>query len=241
MNKPFKIHLLLFLPLFNCSNMKTETQSIVVPKISITDRLDFENVSKVLEKNTTLNTVDWWEWEKFPYQPEVHFRIAHNDSLLFLKYYVKEEHILARQTQPNTAVHRDSCVEFFVDPLQDGNYYNFEFNCIGTTHLAYGPDRKERTFVPADKIESEIKTWSTLGKNAFEEKSGIFEWEMVIVIPSSIFSHNEGLRFSKLISNANFYKCGDDTSKRHYLSWNPVKTPNPDFHRPEYFGVLKFE
>jgi hypothetical protein len=221
--------------------MKTKTQSLDVPKISIKDSLSFDNVSTILEKNAPLNKVDWLEWKEFPYQPEVQFRIAHDDSLLFLKYYVKEEHILARRTDPNSAVHRDSCVEFFVDPIQNGNYYNFEFNCIGTTHLAYGPRRGERTFIPAELIENEIKTWSTLGKASFEEKSGMFEWEMVVVIPSSIFTYNKDLNFSKLVSNANFYKCGDDTTKRHYLSWNPVKTPNPDFHRPEYFGILNFQ
>jgi hypothetical protein len=221
--------------------MKTKTQSLDVPKISIKDSLSFDNVSTVLEKNAPLNKVNWLEWKEFPYQPEVQFRIAHDDSLLFLKYYVKEEHILARRTDPNSAVHRDSCVEFFVDPIQNGNYYNFEFNCIGTTHLAYGPRRGERTFIPAELIENEIKTWSTLGKASFEEKSGMFEWEMVVVIPSSIFTYNKDLNFSKLVSNANFYKCGDDTTKRHYLSWNPVKTPNPDFHRPEYFGILNFQ
>ncbi|MBT6127469.1 MAG: hypothetical protein HOH47_02580 [Flavobacteriaceae bacterium] len=221
--------------------MKTKTQSLDVPKISIKDSLSFDNVSTILEKNAPLNKVNWLEWKEFPYQPEVQFRIAHDDSLLFLKYYVKEEHILARRTDPNSAVHRDSCVEFFVDPIQNGNYYNFEFNCIGTTHLAYGPRRGERTFIPAELIENEIKTWSTLGKASFEEKSGMFEWEMVVVIPSSIFTYNKDLNFSKLVSNANFYKCGDDTTKRHYLSWNPVKTPNPDFHRPEYFGILNFQ
>jgi hypothetical protein len=221
--------------------MKTYKKSILVPKVSITDSLSFDNVSTILEKNAPLNKVNWLEWKEFPYQPEVQFRIAHDDSLLFLKYYVKEEHILARRTDPNSAVHRDSCVEFFVDPIQNGNYYNFEFNCIGTTHLAYGPRRGERTFIPAELIENEIKTWSTLGNQSFEEKSGAFEWEMVVVIPASIFIHNEGLNFSKLISNANFYKCGDDTTKPHYLSWNPVKTPKPDFHRPEYFGVLNFQ
>ncbi|MDG1029031.1 MAG: carbohydrate-binding family 9-like protein [Flavobacteriaceae bacterium] len=221
--------------------MKTKTQSLDVPKISIKDSLSFDNVSTILEKNATLNKVNWLEWKEFPYQPEVQFRIAHDDSLLFLKYYVKEEHILARRTDLNSAVHRDSCVEFFVDPIQNGNYYNFEFNCIGTTHLAYGPRRGERTFIPAELIENEIKTWSTLGKASFEEKSGMFEWEMVVVIPSSIFTYNKDLNFSKLVSNANFYKCGDDTTKRHYLSWNPVKTPNPDFHRPEYFGILNFQ
>jgi hypothetical protein len=221
--------------------MKTKTQSLDVPKISIKDSLSFDIVSTILEKNAPLNKVNWLEWKEFPYQPEVQFRIAHDDSLLFLKYYVKEEHILARRTDPNSAVHRDSCVEFFVDPIQNGNYYNFEFNCIGTTHLAYGPRRGERTFIPAELIENEIKTWSTLGKASFEEKSGMFEWEMVVVIPSSIFTYNKDLNFSKLVSNANFYKCGDDTTKRHYLSWNPVKTPNPDFHRPEYFGILNFQ
>jgi len=221
--------------------MKMKTQSLDVPKISIKDSLSFDNVSTILEKNAPLNKVNWLEWKEFPYQPEVQFRIAHDDSLLFLKYYVKEEHILARRTDPNSAVHRDSCVEFFVDPIQNGNYYNFEFNCIGTTHLAYGPRRGERTFIPAELIENEIKTWSTLGKASFEEKSGMFEWEMVVVIPSSIFTYNKDLNFSKLVSNANFYKCGDDTTKRHYLSWNPVKTPNPDFHRPEYFGILNFQ
>ena len=236
-----KISFLILICLWSCSDMNTNKQSVDVPKISIKDVLSFDNVSKALEQNTPLNKVDWLEWEEFPYQPEVGFRIAHDDSLLFLKYYVKEEHVLARRTDPNSAVHRDSCVEFFVDPAQNGNYYNFEFNCIGTTHLAYGPGRGKRTFIPPELIKQKIKTWSTLGKESFEEKSGAFEWEMLVVIPSSIFTYDEGLCFSKLVSNANFYKCGDDTTKRHYLSWNPVKTPKPDFHRPEYFGILNFQ
>ena len=233
------ISFIVFILLCSCSNMKR--QSFNVPKISIKNSLNYENISIALEENTLLNKINWLEWKEFPYQPEVSFRIAHDDSLLFLKYYIKEEHILARRTDSNSAVHRDSCVEFFIDPLQDGNYYNFEFNCIGTTHLAYGPGRGKRTFIPPELIENEIKIWSTLGEESFEEKSGIFEWEMVVVIPSSIFTYNDGLSFSKLVSNANFYKCGDDTSKIHYLSWNRVKTQKPDFHRPEHFGILNFQ
>jgi hypothetical protein len=227
--------------LWSCSEIKMKSKTLIVPKISIKGVHDFKSISEALETSVPLTKVDWWEWEKFPYQPRVSFRIAHSDSLLLLKYYVREDHILARQIEPNKAVHRDSCVEFFVDPLQDGNYYNFEFNCIGATHLAYGPDRRSRTFVPAELIKEKIKTWSTLGDQAFKEKSGDFEWEMVVLIPASIFTYNPSLNFSKLVSNANFYKCGDDTTKKHYLSWNPVKTPNPDFHRPEHFGTLNFE
>ena len=37
---------------------------------------------------------------------------------------------------------------------------------------------------------------------------------------------------------ANFYKCGDKTAHPHYLSWSPIDTPKPDFHRPDFFGEL---
>ena len=227
--------------LINCTDMKSKKNSLEVTKITVKDSLGFKSVSEVLENSSPLIKISWVGWDEFPYKPDVNFRIAHDDSLLFLKYYVKENHVLAKNINPNSAVHRDSCVEFFVDPDQSGNYYNFEFNCIGTTHLAYGPSRSSRTFIPSKLISNNIKTWSTLGNDPFDEKSGNFEWEMVIVIPASIFTYNEGLNFSKLISNANFYKCGDDTTKPHFLSWNPVKSPKPDFHRPEQFGVLNFQ
>jgi len=235
------ISIILLFTLSNCSNMESKKKIIKVPKINIKDSLGFKNISEILENSSPLVKIGWLEWEEYPYKPDVNFRIAHDDSLLFLKYYVKEEHVLAINKNPNSAVHRDSCVEFFVDTAQDGNYYNFEFNCIGTTHLAYGPTRENRTFISEELISNKIKTWSTLGNKPFDEKSGNFEWEMVIVIPASIFTYNEGLNFSKLISNANFYKCGDDTTKPHFLSWNPVKAPKPDFHRPEQFGVLNFQ
>ena len=99
----------------------------------------------------------------------------------------------------------------------------------------------QRTFIPIDLISDQIKVWSTLGNKTFEEKSGNFYWEMVILIPSTIFINNVNFSFSKLIANANFYKCGDETQKPHYLSWSPVKTSKPDFHSPEYFGKLIFE
>ena len=158
MYKLKSISFILLISFWNCSDMKTKNKELDVPKISAEDSLSFENISFALEKNTSLNKISWLEWDRFSYQPEVGYRIAHSDSLLFLKYYVKEEHILAQRKDPNSAVHRDSCVEFFIDPLQDGNYYNFEFNCIGTTHLAYGPSRGNRTFIEPELIKQKMIT-----------------------------------------------------------------------------------
>lgn len=36
-------------------------------------------------------------------------------------------------------------------------------------------------------------------------------------------------------AKAGFYKCGDETGRPHYGSWQKVETDAPDFHRPEFF------
>ncbi len=43
------------------------------------------------------------------------------------------------------------------------------------------------------------------------------------------------------VIRANCYKCGDLTEKEHYLSWNPVDHPTPDFHRSCDFGAMILE
>ena len=216
-------------------------KELKVKEIVHKGKVDVQTVSDLLEAQTDLNSIALTNWDTFPYRPDVKFRIAHSNDQLWLKFYVNEEYILAQRTEPNSATHRDSCVEFFIDPQQNDSYYNFEFNCIGTTHLAYGPDRHERTFIDPKLIEQEIKIKSSLGDRSFAEKSGGHEWEMTVIIPAKVFVHSDSLSFKDLISRANFYKCGDDTSKKHYLSWNPVGTERPDFHRPEFFGKLIFE
>ena len=39
----------------------------------------------------------------------------------------------------------------------------------------------------------------------------------------------------------NFYKCADETSDPHWLTWSPVDWPAPAFHLPAQFGTLRFE
>ncbi len=200
-----------------------------------------KEVSRLLEENTILNAIDRINWEAFPYQPQVKFRIAHSNNQIWLKFYVREAYVLALRTETNSATHKDSCVEFFLDPLQDGNYYNFEFNAIGVTHLAYGPSRQERKFIDADVIEEQIKINSSLGNEPFIERKGINSWEMTIIIPAKTLTGNVDLILKGLKSKANFYKCGDETSTPHYVTWNPVGTERPDFHQPVFFGNLVFE
>jgi hypothetical protein len=212
---------------------------LFVKKINAKKSVSFAEAESLLEKQTITNPVQVLNWEEFRYQPKVYFRIGHISNEIWLKYYVEEKHIRAVETRTNGEVYKDSCVEFFISP--DGeNYYNFEFSCIGTIHLAFGSGRGNRKFVePATVEKIEIK--STLGNKPFEAKSGHYEWEMMIRIPIESFAYSNLESFNELKAAANFYKCGDETAVPHFVTWNPVKTESPDYHRPEFFGKVSFE
>jgi len=185
------------------------------------------------------HSIDFLNWKDFLYKPEVTFQITHSKDAINLNYKVKEKYILARETRTNGDVYKDSCVEFFIS-FDGKSYYNFEFSCIGAIHLAYGPGRGNRKFVDAEKIKA-IEIHSSLGDQPFKEKTGDFDWELTVKIPVSCLAFDNIKNLSGIKATANFYKCGDGTSEPHYITWNPVETETPDFHRPEFFGEIIFE
>ena len=193
---------------------------------------------KVLDlRNPDFQVIDCVNWKGIQYKPEVRFKISNDAGKIYLRFEVREKYIRAVETNINGKVYEDSCVEFFFSPLSDGNYYNFEFSCIGVPHVAYGPDRHQREFLPVEIIrQMEIKP--LLGTTPFEEKEGDFLWNLEIIIPINCFIHSKLSSFHGLKSKANFYKCGDLTSIPHYLSWNPIGTEKPDFHQYPFFGDL---
>ncbi|MBN2864318.1 MAG: hypothetical protein JXN62_14210 [Bacteroidales bacterium] len=214
-------------------------QKLTIKEIKIESPVNFDSAEQLLEQHTVSNPVQRLNWEEFNYLPEVNFRIGHSGNEIWLKYYVKEKHIRALETRSNGDVYKDSCVEFFLS--FDGiNYYNFEFNCIGTIHLGWGPGRHNRKFVDPSII-NKIKVRSSLGNNVLEERSGKFKWEIMLQIPLECLAFTSLYTLKGLEAKGNFYKCGDETPEPHFVTWNPVKTEKPDYHRPEYFGDIYFE
>src|SRR3954470_3705377 len=72
--------------------------------------------------------------EKSATQPRVQVKAAYDDEFLFLIWNVEDRFVLARRTEHQQAVCRDSCVEFFFtpggDPKEKG-YFNLETSCAG--------------------------------------------------------------------------------------------------------------
>ena len=215
-------------------------KELFIKKLEASQKTTIAEAAHLLETKTVSTPIDILNWEKaFPYKPDLKFRIGHTGNEIWLKYYVKEKNILAQETRVNGDVYKDSTVEFFIS-VDGKNYYNFEFSCIGTPHVAHGPGRGKRTFVPVETVK-EIEIESSLGTEPFAEKSGKFEWEMMIRIPLKCFAFDKIETLNGLKATANFYKCGDETSDPHFVSWNPIKTENPDYHCPQFFGSVEFE
>ena len=205
----------------------------------ISDLPSLETISSFMDGQKDTLSIDTLNWKDYKYKPDVRLAIAYGDNEIFLKYYVTENYFKAEKTGSNEMVCEDSCVEFFVSPEADGIYYNIEFNAIGTCLLGSGTDRASSK--RADPvIISKIRRITSAGTKPFKEKTGENNWTITIAIPFEVFFRHKIKNLKGKTFRANFYKCGDKLSVPHYVTWNPVGTSEPDYHQPEYFGMLKF-
>lgn len=183
-----------------------------------------------------------WPGE-YPYSPSANFSAAHDGDSLYIRFRVIEDSTAALVDEDNGPVWTDSCVEFFIS-FDDTGYYNFEFNAIGKALLAFRKD-KPSPVTASDQVMALIERDSTLGGKPFAERfaKNMDEgnWELNVRIPKEAFFMHRFDTLSGLTARGNFYKCGDNLSKPHFLSWSPIDNPTPNFHLPEFFGDLYFE
>jgi len=213
---------------------------VIIPYIKSLDETKIEYTGDILENKGKREAVDKLNWPKeYPYRPITTFNIAYSSSAIYIKYDVHGSMLRAIYTNDQEPVYEDSCVEFFCKRPEDDYYTNFEFNCIGTCLATTRKGRAEAVqALSAEKMQL-IERHSSLGRRAFKEVEGMFAWDLIVKIPFSVIGFKEGEIPDKLLGN--FYKCADGTESPHYLSWAPIQTKKPDFHRPDFFGELDFE
>ena len=215
-------------------------KQIIVPFLALnSDFPALADVSAMLDNLNVRNSISEVNWNTFPYKPSVEFSIGYTEKELLIKYYVREEYFKAEKTLTNENVFEDSCVELFIAPSDDGIYYNIEFNGIGTCLAGVGSSRHDRIRLDAALIDT-IRRESSAGKDPVAEIRQLYTWTLVAALPWSMFYLHKITSLQGKLLRANFYKCGDKLSVPHYLTWNPVTSGKPDFHRPECFGGLKF-
>lgn len=161
-------------------------------------------------------------------------QLCWDDAALWLRLRAREADIRAEHPSSERLAMpcQDSCLEFFFSPEPgDMRYFNIEYNPNRCLYLGFGGERalRVRLIPKRDPFAPEV-TRTPDG------------WELRYRVPFDFlrqfypnFAPAPGAEM-----RANCYKCGDLCAREHYLAWNSVDSPTPNFHRPQDFGRMRF-
>ena len=181
------------------------------------------------------------------YHPPVTFRLQYDDKGLYGLFEVTgDDAIRCVAEKFQDSVCGDSCVECFLEPAGGRGYINFEVNASGVLLAMHvvDPERtpdgfKDFRYLTAAEAAG-FRCFHTLPGRVEPECHTPTTYRVAWFIPFSLFTEVTGAPAPKSGDRwrAGVFKCGDDTSKPHYLSWQPLAVTN--FHTPQYFGNFIF-
>lgn len=207
-------------------------KTLNVPLVDF-DSLDLDSVMELQAARFDVNIVNWPE--VCSYAPLCSGRIARTEGSLVVDFRISGLDLRAENKEDNGSQWEDSCVEFFVQDPDGSVYYNFEVNALGKVLACTGASRHDRVPRPREEMDA-IARFSSV-KKLDAVKEGLQSWRVCIIIPFELIGIDPANLPEKI--RANFYKCGDKTAHPHFVSWAPIDTPTPDFHRPDFFGELR--
>lgn len=203
----------------------------------ITPDTPLSEVSRELDQ-LPRHPIEQMSWPSYSYKPTVRFSIAYTETSIVLKYFVQENSIRISCHANNSPVYQDSCVEFFISFDGEEDYYNLEFNSIGTCLAAFGRRKAGRQLLQPELI-SAIRRMSKI-ESLTDDPVKKVSWQLTLDIPLNVFAFHKIGSLKNRRCKVNFYKCGDELPEPHFLSWKEVHTQLPDFHTPESFGLVQF-
>ncbi len=201
------------------------------------DKAPWNGIASIELKNYMGNRPDHF--------PKTLAKMAYDDLAVYLVFRVEDRFVKAVCAENQGPVYKDSCVEFFFTPEEDveNGYFNLEMNCGGTLLFHHKGKMEGRgTHVSTEHID-QIQVAHSLPKIIDPEIVEQTNWVVEYRIPLSMLANYHHIQKPKpgTIWRANFYKCADATTHPHWLTWAPVEFPRPNFHLPEFFGILEFQ
>ena len=186
------------------------------------------------------------DWEKVPALPidnclwvaeagiSTQAQLCYDADAIYIRLRTQETEICAEETGVVGEPWKDSCMEFFFCPdPHNGTYLNIEFNPNRCLFFGVGLGRH-------DRIRMLLPGENPLNAEVVMTDDG---WQITYRISTDLIRRffPQFQAESGAMMRGNFYKCGENTPKEHYYSWNPIECVNPEFHCSEYFGKLYFE
>jgi hypothetical protein len=186
------------------------------------------------------------------HRPIVLAKLMYDAANLYLRFRVEDRFVVAKHTEFQAPVWRDSCVEFFVQPWdgqprESGGYFNFEINCGGALLSYYieDPTRTAEGFAKFTRLSGEhgrrIRIVHSLPSLVMPEREEPTTWHIGCTIPLEVLEAYTGPlgTLPGQTWRGNFFKCADDCSHPHWASWSPIGE-ELNFHQPKYFGLIRF-
>ena len=210
----------------------------VVKKVSETDILNgmWDNIESIC--------IDNYPWDENGYKPKAEVKLVYTDDCLFIRFIATEKEPRVEESEFNSSVFQDSCVEAFIlpDPSNDDRYFNFEINARGTLLLQL--DNKIRNRESLDFINPKyFEIVTDINSSNYKEYNNYKPWKVEYKIPFRFiktFFENFEVESGRIMK-ANFTKCGDKTSYKHYGTWAYIENEKPAFHRPQFFKEIVLE
>lgn len=182
--------------------------------------------------------------ESSHHHPTTEVRLLHDEESIHALFTVQDRYVRSVHEGAQSPVWKDSCVEWFVRPLGQAGYFNFEMNAGGSLLSTYIVDWARvpggfKDYTPlAASLLDQVTVRSSLPRRIEPELAGPLAWSLYLRIPRGVLEAHTGPLGSWAGQRwtGNFYKCGDETSHPHWASWAPVRALN--FHNPHDFGML---
>ena len=191
------------------------------------DTPDWKNIEVIKIGESYLETPD---------NISAYAQICYNKNEILVHLSSFENGVRAEESGPFGMPCLDSCLEFFFCPEEnDLRYFNIEFNSNGCVFLGFGSgDADLLRLIPEESIES------IFSPKIDRREDG---WDIFYRVPYSYVYriYKDFKVYPGKQMRANFYKCQEGTTPRHFLSWSRVDSEKFTFHVPSCFGLLEFQ
>lgn len=229
-----------------------EEEELLVPRYTITPTrstpaLDGDWSGPAWGAVPVLAVSHFYETPESGHRPKTEVKAVYDEKGIYIHFRVEDRYVRSIETEYHGKVWEDACVEFFVQPLPDRGYFNFEINCGGTMLLSYkehpdwkGTPLREAGAVPW-ALAREVKIFHTMPEKVEPERAEAVTWQVEYFVPFSLFEAYLGPLgpVAGKEWRANFYKCAENNSHPHWASWSPIRG-ELNFHQPQYFAPIIF-
>lgn len=224
-----------------------DSPAYLVGRTALKPALDGNWEGPVWKDVPALDISHFYETHVSDHRPKTQAKVLFDESGLYIHFRVEDRYVRSIETEYHGKVWEDACVEFFVQPLPDRGYFNFEINCGGTMLLSYkesptwkGASLREEGQVPW-ALAKTVEIFHTLPEKVEPEITEPVVWHVEYHIPFAVFDAYLGERGAPAGQTwcANFYKCAENNTHPHWASWSRVEG-ELNFHKPEYFAPITF-